>query len=101
MRSIAEERPRCPDRIVLELARAERRVLVTNDKDFAVLTFLRRATATGIVLLRMPRLSSAAKGERVSSVLDKLGERVLHVLTVVGPGRARFRRLPAAPGDRS
>lgn len=75
-------------------------MLVTNDKDFAVFTFLRRATSTGIVLLRMPKLSAEAKGERMSTVLEELGEQVLSVLTVVGPGRARFRRLPSTSGDR-
>ena len=96
MRAVGEERPRCPDRIVLEWAREEHRVLLTNDKDFAVLAFLQRAASIGIVLLRMPRLSSLAKGERLSHVIAELGEQLLQVLTVVGPGRARFRRLPGA-----
>lgn len=97
MRAIAEERPRSPDRIVLELAHVERRVLLTNDKDFAVLVFLRHAESSGVVLLRMPKLSSAAKCERVTCVLAELGGQVLHTLTVIGPGRARLRRLPGAP----
>lgn len=71
-------------------------MLLTNDKDFAVLAFLQRASSIGIVLLRMPKLSSVAKGERVSQVIAELGGQLLHVLTVVGPGRARFRRLPGA-----
>jgi hypothetical protein len=75
-------------------------VLLTNDKDFAVLAFLQRASSIGIVLLRMPKLSSAVKGERVSQVIAELGGQLLHALTVVGPGRARFRRLPGAR-DRS
>jgi hypothetical protein len=62
-----------------------------------VLVFLRHATSSSVVLLRMPKLSSAAKCERVSCVLAELGEQVLHTLTVIGPGRARFRRLPGTP----
>jgi predicted nuclease of predicted toxin-antitoxin system len=35
VRAVAEEHPRASDRAVLELAFAEERILVTNDKDFA------------------------------------------------------------------
>ena len=42
-------------------ALAEDRILLTNDKDFAELTFLQQKAAAGIVLIRLPRLRGPEK----------------------------------------
>lgn len=38
----AEMRPRLDDETVLEIANAEHRIIITNDKDFGELTYLQR-----------------------------------------------------------
>src|SRR6185503_17816165 len=77
---------------VLALATAERRIFVTNDKDFAELAFLQRQLAAGIVLIRLPRHQSDAKASRVIEVIQEQGERLLDVFTVIEA--AAIRRRP-------
>jgi len=65
------------DPVVLALSAAESRVFLTNDNDFAELVFLRRQAAAGVVLVRLPRFSTAAKVERVLEVVNEQGENLL------------------------
>jgi predicted nuclease of predicted toxin-antitoxin system len=41
------------DEDLLKLANLEKRILITNDKDFGELTFLQKSLSTGIILLRV------------------------------------------------
>lgn len=100
VRAVSEERPRSLDTLVLAMAREEQRVLLTNDKDFAALTFLQHGTSSGIVLLRMPRLSSARKAERLVQVLAERLAQLPLALTVVWAGGTRLRALPRPRDDR-
>jgi predicted nuclease of predicted toxin-antitoxin system len=47
-----------PDEVLLESARREGRILVTDDKDFGELVFHRRLVSQGILLIRLssPRI---------------------------------------------
>jgi len=49
---VTETAPGTPDPQVLEMANREQRILVTNDKDFGELTFMRGEVSAGIVLVR-------------------------------------------------
>jgi predicted nuclease of predicted toxin-antitoxin system len=51
--SIRRTRPGLSDPQVVEVARAEERVILTNDLDFGELVFRRRMGAAGIILLRV------------------------------------------------
>ncbi|HEX2224095.1 MAG TPA: DUF5615 family PIN-like protein [Thermoanaerobaculia bacterium] len=79
----ASESAGSPDPEVLDRALAEGRVLLTNDKDFAELTFLQQKAAAGIVLIRLPRLRGQEKADRVLEVIDGQRERLEGVFTVV------------------
>ena len=76
------------------MAREDDRILVTNDKDFALLAFTQRAITSGIILLRMPKLTSSSKGERLSRFLADRQPVLSGVLIVVGPANVRRRALP-------
>ncbi len=41
------------DADLLNMANTEKRILVTNDKDFGELTFLQKKLSTGIILIRV------------------------------------------------
>jgi predicted nuclease of predicted toxin-antitoxin system len=71
------------DSVVLARSVQERRILVTNDKDFAELTFLQQKASAGIVLVRLPRLRTPDKAERVLEVIEEQGERLAGVFTVI------------------
>lgn len=76
------------DRALLELAESENRVLVTMDKDFGELIYLRRVSHSGLILL--PDVRVYQRIEMVRAVIDDhllaLEER--SVVTVRG-GRIR------------
>jgi predicted nuclease of predicted toxin-antitoxin system len=46
--------PGLPDPAVLAIAEAERRILVTNDRDFGELVFRRRQPHAGVIYFRFP-----------------------------------------------
>ena len=72
----------------------ERRILVTNDKDFAELAFLQRSASAGIVLIRLPRSSSKAKASRVLAVIAAQADRLAGAMTVIEERAIRRRPLP-------
>jgi predicted nuclease of predicted toxin-antitoxin system len=82
------------DRELLGRALDQRRVLLTNDKDFAELTFLQGHAASGIMLLRLARLNSREKALRVLEVVEAHGGRLEGAMTVVEQEATRFRVLP-------
>ncbi len=91
---VREEQPRATDPRVLELARAEARVLLTNDKDFAELCYLRRQATAGIVLLRLPAARSTEKGEHLLAVIRRFGIELEGWFTVITARAIRRRQLP-------
>lgn len=91
MFAVAESAKRLSDADVLRLSKRQSRVLVTNDKDFAELIFLRRSAAVGIVLLRMPDATAAEKARRILVIVRDQGERLVGSMTVVEPDAARRR----------
>jgi len=90
---IAEGRSGTTDPKVLALARLERRVLLTNDKDFAELVFGRRSTSHGIVLMRLRDWNAEQKAARLMEVLAERPT-LRRTLLVVMPRSVRRRALP-------
>lgn len=81
------------DRILLEWAFAEERVLVTMDKDFGELIFFHGVQHRG--LLRLPDVPAAARIALMQEVLENHGGDLVEgaVVTVRG-GRIRISRSP-------
>jgi len=90
--AIAEVSAGSEDDAVLELARSEARVLLTEDKDFGLLAFARGRESGGVVLIRFPSSVRSALGRAVVDVVAELGERLRGAFVVVEPGRARVTR---------
>ncbi len=80
------------DSALLAQSVQEGRILMTNDKDFAELTFLQQQASAGIVLIRLPRLRTPEKIERVLEVIEEQRERLAGVFTVIE--ERSFRRRP-------
>ena len=79
---------------LLDRARELSFILLTRDKDFGTLTFLKEAISTGIVFLRC----SPSNLGKVHQVLFRLlsehsEEELKHCFLVVEPNRYRMRRL--------
>jgi len=93
--SIAEEHDGWADTKVLELARSNGALLITEDKDFGDLVVRWRMAVIGVVRLNLDRLSPAREIERVVAVVNGMGVKLEGHMTVIEPGRTRLRPLPS------
>jgi len=89
--AIAEISPRISDEQVLRLARAEARVLVTEDKDFGELVYAQRHEMSGVILLRFPGNARSTMAQMAVDAVKTLGPKLVQRFTVIEPGRIRSR----------
>ncbi len=81
------------DEEILERARAEKRLLVTQDKDFGELAFRsRRATPYGIVLFRLAGTTPDEDNRKIIEILESGTEWEGH-FAVVTETQVRLRQL--------
>jgi predicted nuclease of predicted toxin-antitoxin system len=90
---VAEVDPSAADDAVVARAMQERRLLLTEDKDFGELVFRWRQAVPGIVLLRIVSERREQKWLRLTAAIERYGEAMLGRYTVVEEGRLRSRPL--------
>jgi predicted nuclease of predicted toxin-antitoxin system len=94
--AVVETNAGADDEIVLALARADARVLLTEDKDFGLLAYAIVRETAGVILIRFPAGARSSLGQAVVDFVTTLGERITGAFTVLEPGRARLSR-PSIP----
>ena len=92
--AIAEIARGATDEQVLEHALREKRVLITEDRDFGELLYARGRSSAGVILVRFPSRARRAKSATVIEAVSKLGSRLRDAFTVVEPGRLRISSRP-------
>ena len=91
---VREEKPGIGDREVLQIAQAEKRLLITFDKDFGELAFRQRLSAeVGIVLFRVVPKSSVQIAKVAVSALESRNDWQGH-FSVIEDDRIRMTKLP-------
>jgi predicted nuclease of predicted toxin-antitoxin system len=90
---VKEVAPGSDDDAVLQMALAQQRILLTEDKDFGELVVRFKLPAYGIVLLRIDPSDSAAKLARLRDVLAHDASRLPGSFVVIDESKARFRAL--------
>ena len=96
VKAIAETARGATDRVVLATALLERRVLLTEDKDFGELVFAARVPAIGVILMRYP---SAARSALPQAVVDAVTDHQTDIpgaFLVIQASGVRVSRLPPA-----
>jgi len=84
---------RADDSVLLQRAQQEERILVSRDRDFGGLVFVRGA-GTGVIYLRMlPSTVDAVHAELVVVLRSHAEPDLRKAFVVVEPGRHRFRKL--------
>ena len=78
------------DEELLKVANEERRILITNDKDFGELTFLQKKHSIGIVLIRVKNQQTRVKLELLIKLLSKYREKILDHFVVITETKFRF-----------
>lgn len=90
--SVVRDHPRSiADTEVLAIARRERRVLITNDKDFGELVFRRRLMHSGVILFRLEEEPLAVKQYWLRRVLEDVAEPIGEFIVITESG-IRVRR---------
>lgn len=95
---IAELSPGISDDEVLQLAKDQARLLLTEDKDFGELVFRLKGGLPGVIPIRLPPGPWQSHWHRLKNVIDQHGERLNDSYTVIEEKRVRFRRMPIARG---
>jgi len=92
--AVSEVMRRSDDRELIDLASREKRVVLTEDKDFGWLVFVSHADSAGVILIRFPGNARQTLVQAVRQVVREQGGRLHGAFVVVGPGHMRIRRLP-------
>lgn len=93
---VALVRERCPaaeDLVVASLALNEKRILVTEDKDFGFLAQAISAAKIGVILLRFPTRARTQLAGTVVSTVARLGSQLDGAFVVIEPGKVRISKL--------
>jgi predicted nuclease of predicted toxin-antitoxin system len=78
------------DEELLNLANTEKRILITNDKDFGELTFLQKRISTGIILLRIRGQKAQDKVKLLDKLLQKYSDKLPGHFVVITKNKIRF-----------
>ncbi len=78
------------DEDLLDLANAEKRILLTNDKDFGELVFLQKSLSTGIILLRVKGQRAEDKVKLIKKLLNNYSDKLFNHYTVITRKKIRI-----------
>ena len=92
--AIAETAKGVADEQVMERALSERRVLITEDRDFGELVYAHGHRSAGVILVKFHSRARRVKPAAVVEAVAKLGARLQDGFAVVQPGRVRIARRP-------
>ena len=94
--AVGEFQQRSIDREVMEIARGEERILLTEDKDFGWLAFVAHLESPGVVLIRFPASARSALPDSVLHLVTDFGSKLKGAFVVLRPGSVRISTLPRA-----
>ena len=86
----SEVMQRSDDRELIDLAHRERRILLTEDKDFGWLVHVSQVDTAGVVLIRFPGNARQALSNAIRRLMQEQGGRLAHSFVVVQPGQVRI-----------
>jgi predicted nuclease of predicted toxin-antitoxin system len=89
--AVSEVTQRSDDRKLIDQAHRERRILLTEDKDFGWLVHVSHADSSGVILIRYPGNARRTMVQAIRRVMKEQGERLLEAFVVVQPGHVRIR----------
>lgn len=92
--AVAERSPGARDEEVIRLATGERRVLLTEDKDFGQLVFAAGKETCGGIFIRYPAGLRSELPQRVLDAVKRESSRMQTAFVVLQPKRMRISRLP-------
>ncbi|MFQ5751894.1 MAG: DUF5615 family PIN-like protein [bacterium] len=91
--SILEKYRSIPDKKVLELARLNKAILLTEDSDFGEWIFAHKEKGVGVIFLRYEPVDIDKILNSLISVLNKYKETLSNKFTVIRPQKIRIRDI--------
>lgn len=85
-----EEDPYITDEEILNISYNEKRILVTNDKDFGELVFKEKRSVFSIILLRMRQSDVKLKVKTIDNLINRYKEKIEYKFIVVNKNKVRF-----------
>jgi predicted nuclease of predicted toxin-antitoxin system len=92
--AVSEVTSRSDDRLLIEQAGREQRVLLTEDKDFGWLVFISHVASPGVILIRFPGNARQTLARTVVQAVQEQGEKLIGAFVVIQPGYIRIGRKP-------
>ena len=96
--AVSEFQQRSVDQEVMELALAESRLLLTEDKDFGRLVFAARVESPGVILIRFPASARRMLATAVRRLVAERGSQLARAFVVLQPGSIRISTKPLEAG---
>jgi predicted nuclease of predicted toxin-antitoxin system len=87
--AVSEVMHRSDDRELIDQAQRERRILLTEDKDFGWLVYVSHTESSGVILIRFPGNVRRTLVQTVRQVVQEQGKRLLRAFVVIQPGHIR------------
>jgi predicted nuclease of predicted toxin-antitoxin system len=91
--AVAESFPSATDKQVLENTVKEKRILLTEDKDFGEWVFAHGEKMEGVILIRFPGNARKLLGKEIIHLISDHGIELKNSFVVLEPGRARLRKI--------
>ena len=91
--AVSEVTPRADDSDVIKLAVREKRILLTEDKDFGQLVFAHGQKSPGVIFLRFPVAARKKIAEEVVRFVTERGEKLAACFVTIQPGRIRINKV--------
>lgn len=91
VKAVVELMPGAPDLEVLKSAFTEKRILLTEDKDFGEWVFAQKRPTNGVIFLRYPVETRLQMGLAMVELVNEHGSELRNRYVVLEPGRARIR----------
>ena len=92
--SVTERNQRAGDSEVIKIAAREKRILLTEDKDFGQLVYAYGQTIPGVIFLRFPSCARKSIAEDILKLINQQGENLIGCFTTVQPGHIRIAHPP-------
>jgi predicted nuclease of predicted toxin-antitoxin system len=93
--AVSEFQSRSIDKDLIDLALAENRILLTEDKDFGWLVFAGRLDSPGVILIRFPASARNSLAEAVLKLVSEHSSELPGAFVVLQPGVARISIRPS------
>jgi predicted nuclease of predicted toxin-antitoxin system len=90
--ALTEITARSVDSDVIAQASQEKRILLTEDKDFGQLVFASQADSAGVILIRYPGNARKTLQETIVRLVRDRGSEIQNAFVVMQPGHIRVRR---------